>query len=164
MEQQTVRTVLLVAATTAGMDNKNLDSNVVAQLIVRFARMVNLTSITACLPTPKSAEDPLPIFVQNINISLTLELTWQQRNNHSWAWGTDGKDGGHTHTICSWSPGTINANSIWKTKGNYRFLPPNEATGCSSNGTMPCFDGPWGILNPMTNGKGTTIPCNIPNH
>ena len=85
MEEQPIQTLLLIAVTTAGMDNKNLDSNVVAHLIVGFPRMVNVTLITARLPTPKSAEDPLPIFVQNINISLTLELTWQQRNNHSWA-------------------------------------------------------------------------------
>ena len=65
-----------MAVTTAGMDNKNLDSKVVAQLIVGFARRVNLTSITACLPSPQSVEEPLPIFVQNTNISLTLELAW----------------------------------------------------------------------------------------
>ena len=64
MEQQTIRTLLLIAATPAAMDNKNLHSNVVTQLIVGFARMVNLTSITACLPTPKSVADPLLIFVQ----------------------------------------------------------------------------------------------------
>ena len=148
MQQQTIWTVLLTAATTAGMDNKNLDGNVVAQLIVGFARKVNLTSITACLPTPKSVEDPLPIFVQNLNISPTLELARQQRNNHSWAWGTDGKDGGHTHILYSWSPGVINANSIRKAKWNYLFLPPAKATGWSFNGTMPCFHVPWGITEP----------------
>ena len=148
MQQQTICTLLLTAATTAGMDKKNLDGNVVAQLRVGFARKVSLTSITACLPAPKSVEDPLPIFVQNINVSLTLELAWQQRNNHSWAWGTDGKDGGHTRILYSWSPGVINANSIWKAKCNYLFLPPDKATGWSFNGTMPCFNVPWAITEP----------------
>ena len=142
MEKQTIRTLPLMTVRTPSMDNKNLDSKVVAQLIVGFARRVNLTSITACLPSPKSVEEPLPIFVQNTNISLTLELTWQQCNNSSRAWGTDGKDGGHTHTIYSWSPGALNANSIGC---NYLFLPPKNATGWSFNSTMPCFNVPWGI-------------------
>ena len=142
MEKQTIRTLPLMAVTTAGMDNKNLDSKVVAQLIVGFARRVNLTSITACLPSPKSVEEPLPIFVQNTNISLTLELTWQQCNNSSRAWGTDGKDGGHAHTTYSWSPGAINANSIGC---NYLFLPPKNATVWTFSSTMPCFSVPWGI-------------------
>ena len=86
--------------------------------------------------------------MQNINLSLTLELAWQQCNNHSWAWGTDGKGGGHTHIICSWSSGAINANSVSKAKGNYVFLPPAKATGWSFNGTVPCFNVPWGITEP----------------
>lgn len=134
--------LLLIAVTTAGMDDKDLDDNVVAKMIVGFALMVNLTSIMACLPTPKSLEDPLPIFMQNINITLILELTWQLCNNYSWAWA---KVGGHTRTIYSWSPGTVTANSIWKAKCNYPFLPANKAMGWSFNGTMPCFNVPWGI-------------------
>lgn len=75
--------MLLLVATAANADDLDLDGNVVAKRIVEFARMMNLTSVTVCLPIPRPAKDPLPIFLQDINISIALELTWNWYKNYS---------------------------------------------------------------------------------
>lgn len=108
----------------------------------------------ACLPTPKSLEDPLPIFVQNINITLILELTWQLCNNYSWAWG---KVGGHTHTIYSWSPGTVAAIQY----GRQSAITPSYLLIRPWGGVLMvqchALMFPGELLNIMTNGKQMII-------
>lgn len=74
---------MLAMVTVTNGNDQDLDDNLVAKMIVGFARMMNLTSVTVCLPTPESAGDPLPIFVKNVNVSLALELTWKQYNSYS---------------------------------------------------------------------------------
>ena len=86
----------------AEVDNADLDNNVVAKMMVGFARMMNLTSVMVCLPTPKSAEDLLPIFVKNVNISLALELTWEQYNNDSWKF-RESEGRGSTYVVGHWA-------------------------------------------------------------
>lgn len=111
MEKQAILVLLLAVMMVASVDGEDLDDNVVAKMMVGFAQMMNLTSVTVCLPTPKSAEDTLLIFVQDINVSLALELTWEQLNGYSWRF-KEGRVGGYTYIVYSWSPGAVNASSL----------------------------------------------------
>ncbi|KAK4821675.1 hypothetical protein QYF61_027377 [Mycteria americana] len=52
MEGWTVLLLLLVATAT-NEDDLDLDGNVVAKMMVGFVRMMNLTVVTVCLPTPR---------------------------------------------------------------------------------------------------------------
>ena len=76
-EKRAILVLLLAVMMVASMDSEDLDDNVVVKMMVGFARMINLTSVMVCLSTLKSAEDHLLIFVQDINITLALELTWE---------------------------------------------------------------------------------------
>ena len=129
--------LLLLVATATDVDNSDLDGNVVAKLMVRFAWMMNLRWVTVCLPTPRSAEDPSPIFVQDIIISLALELTRHQYNNYSWKFRESIGDVGYTRIVYSCPPGTINASSVWDAKCNYILQPTHKATGWASTAPHP---------------------------
>lgn len=65
------------------VDNNDLDDNMVVNMMIEFAQRLNVTSVTVCLPILKSAEAPFLVFVQDINISVPLELTWKQYSNYS---------------------------------------------------------------------------------
>lgn len=71
MEKRAVLTLLLAAMAMASVDNRDLDNNMVAKMIIGFAGMMNLTSVMVCLPTPNSAEDLLPI---SVNVPLALKF------------------------------------------------------------------------------------------
>lgn len=135
MEGWTILLLLLVATVT-NADNLDLDGNVVAKMMEGF--------VTVCLPTPRSAEHLLLIFVQGINISLALELTWSQYNNYSCKFQESIGDVGCTHSMYSWSLSTINASLVWKAKCNYILQPTHKATGGSIKSTTACTKVPWG--------------------
>ena len=170
MEKQTTLVLMLAMVIVTNGDNQDLDDNVVAKMIVGFAQMMNLTSAMVCLPTPKSAGDPLPIFVQDVNISLALQLTWKQYNNYSWIIERSRNMEGYTYIVYSWSPGTVNASSVWDVRCNYtysRFLPTNEATEWSVSGTEPCSnigELHGELLNIILDGALMFIPYNTQNH
>lgn len=75
--------------------------------------MMNLTSVAVCLSTPKSAEDPLLIFVPEVNVPLALEFIWKQDNNYSFNVGN-----GYGHIAYSWPSDVVNASSIWDARCN----------------------------------------------
>lgn len=82
-----------------------------------------------CLPTLRSREYPLPIFVQDTNISLAFELTGGQYHSYRWKFWKGMEDIGYIRIIYSWSLGTINDSSVWDGRCNYSLQPTHKATG-----------------------------------
>lgn len=60
-----------------------IKDNLVSQLIQGFAKVRNLTSVTACLPIPKSAEYPIPWGMLTLTLTKTWEEMWENENQFS---------------------------------------------------------------------------------
>lgn len=58
-----------------------LEDNLILQLIQAFAKVQNLTSVTACLPIPRSARDPIPWGILTMNLTATWKNMWKGKVN-----------------------------------------------------------------------------------